>query len=146
MTGRLGNWLAVLALLLVIPFSASAQNTASISGTVIDKSGAAVAGAQVVVTNVEGNLTRTTETNSEGAYVSSALPSGSYNIVVTAKGFQKFTATKVVVEVAAEVERVDITLTVGAVTEEVIVTGESIAQVDTHVRGNRQHDYREASE
>ncbi len=130
MTGRLGNWLAVLALLLAIPLVASAQNTASISGTVIDKSGAAVAGAQVVITNVEGNLTRTTETNSEGAYVSSALPSGSYNIVVTAKGFQKFTATKVVVEVAAK-ERVDITLTVGAVTEEVIVTGESIAQVDT---------------
>ena len=130
LTGRLGNWLAVLALLLVIPLAASAQNSASISGTVIDKSGAAVAGAQVTLASTGGNLTRDSETNNDGAYVFSALPSGSYNIVVTAKGFAKFTATAVVLDVADK-KRVDITLTVGAVTEEVIVTGESIAQVDT---------------
>ncbi len=128
--GRIGTWLGAFALLLTLPLVTSAQNTASISGTVTDKSGAAIAGAQVVITNAEGNLTRTTETNNEGAYVSSALPSGTYDIVVTAKGFQKFTAKGVVVDVAAK-DRVDITMTVGAVTEEVIVTGESIAQVDT---------------
>ncbi len=59
-----------------------------------------------------------------------ALPSGSYDVTVTAKGFQKFQAKGVVLDVAQK-SRVDITLTVGAVTEEVIVTGESVAQVDT---------------
>ena len=69
-------------------------------------------------------------TNENGAYVVPALPSGSYDVTVTAKGFQKFQAKGVVLDVAQK-SRVDITLTVGAVTEEVIVTGESVAQVDT---------------
>jgi hypothetical protein len=77
LTGRLGNWLGVLAFLLLIPFHASAQDISVISGTVMDKSGAAVAGATVVVTNASGNLTRTTQTNENGAYVVPALPSGS---------------------------------------------------------------------
>jgi hypothetical protein len=42
LTGRLGNWLGVLAFLLLIPFHASAQDISVISGTVMDKSGAAV--------------------------------------------------------------------------------------------------------
>ena len=58
------------------------------------------------------------------------LPGGSYNIVVTAKGFQKYTAKDVVLDVAQKI-RVDIQLNVGAVTEEVVVTGESVAQVET---------------
>ena len=130
LTGRLGNWLGVLTFLLLIPFQASAQDISVISGTVMDKSGAAVAGATVVVTNASGNLTRTTQTNENGAYVVPALPSGSYDVTVTAKGFQKFQAKGVVLDVARK-SRVDVTLTVGAVTEEIIVTGESVAQVDT---------------
>jgi Carboxypeptidase regulatory-like domain len=123
-------WVGVLALLLIIPVIASAQNTASISGTVMDKSGAAVVGAQVILTSTGGNLTHTSETNSDGAYVFSALSSGTYDIVVTAKGFQRFTVKGVVVDVADK-KRVDASLTVGSVTEEIVVTGESIAQVDT---------------
>jgi hypothetical protein len=116
--------------LLLLPAYVSAQDISMISGTVTDKSGATVVGAKVVVTNAGGNLTRTTETNAEGAYAVPALPSGSYDVVVTAKGFQKFQAKGVVLEVAQK-SRVDVTLTVGAVTEEVVVTGESVAQVDT---------------
>jgi len=127
---RLLSWLGAVAFLLLLPLPASAQDVSVISGTVTDKSGAAVVGAQVVVANAAGNLTRTTETNAEGAYAVPALPSGSYDIVVTAKGFQKFQAKGVVVEVAQKA-RVDVTLTVGSITEEVVVTGESVAQVDT---------------
>jgi hypothetical protein len=117
-------------LLLLIPVHAFGQDISVISGTVTDKSGAAVVGARVVVTNAAGNLTRTTETNSEGAYVVPALPSGSYDVAATAMGFQRFQAKGVVLGVAQK-SRVDITLTVGALTEEVTVTGESVAQVDT---------------
>src|SRR5258707_598671 len=46
------------------------------------------------------------------------------------KGFQKYSATGVVLDVAQKI-RVDIQLTVGAVTEVVEVTGESVAQVET---------------
>jgi hypothetical protein len=89
-----------------------------------------VIGAKVVIASTGGNLTRTTETNGDGVYVASALPSGTYNITVSAKGFQKFEARGVVLEVAQK-ERLDVTLTVGAITEEVLVSGENVAQVDT---------------
>jgi hypothetical protein len=83
-----------------------------------------------VITNVTGSLTRTTTTNTDGAYVSAGLPGATYDISVTAKGFQKYTAHGVVLDVAQKI-RVDVQLTVGSVSEEVVVTGESVAQVET---------------
>jgi hypothetical protein len=123
-------WVGVLVVALAVPLASPAQDTGYISGTVSDKSGAAIVGADVVIINADGSLTRTTSTNSDGAYVVAGLPGGSYNIVVTSKGFQKYSATKVVLDVAQKI-RVDIPLTVGAVTEVVEVTGESVAQVET---------------
>jgi hypothetical protein len=123
---------AVLALVLV--FSCApvtlAQDTGYISGTVTDKSGAAVAGADVTVKNVAGSLTRVTSTNSDGAFTIPGLAGDTYDVVVTAKGFQKFTAQHVVLNVA-EKARIDVVLTIGAITEEVVVTGESVEQVET---------------
>ena len=122
----------ILTILLLFPVAdlLHAQDTGYISGTVTDKTGAAVVGAEVVLTNVAGSLTRNTVTNSDGAYVVPGLPGDTYNLTVTAKGFQKYSAQRVVLNVA-EKGRVDIQLTVGAITEEVIVTGENIAQVET---------------
>jgi Carboxypeptidase regulatory-like domain/TonB-dependent Receptor Plug Domain len=120
----------VLLAVLLLPALAGAQTNGLISGTVTDKSGSAVVGATVVIASTGGNLTRTTETNGDGVYVASALPSGAYNITVTAKGFQKFEARGFVLEVAQKA-RLDVTLTVGAITEEVLVSGENVAQVDT---------------
>ena len=121
---------AVVLVFLSMAFVVSAQDTGYISGTVTDKSGAAVAGAEVVVKNTAGSLTRTTTTNNDGAYVVPGLPGDTYDIIVTAKGFQKFTAQRVVLNVA-EKDRIDVQLTVGTITEEVVVTGESVAQVET---------------
>src|SRR5438445_5493603 len=125
-------WLAFVGLIIAmaLPLASHAQDTGYISGTVTDKSGAAVVSAEVVITNTAGSLTRTTTTNSDGAYVVAGLPGGTYNLVVTAKGFQKYSATKVVLDLAQKI-RVDVQLTVGAVTEVVEVTGESVAQVET---------------
>ncbi len=125
-------WLALIALVfaLALPLASPAQDTGYISGTVTDKSGAAVTGADVTVSDTGGNLTRTTATNGDGAYVVAGLPGGSYNLVVTAKGFQKYSATKVVLDVAQKI-RIDVQLTVGAVSEVIEVTGESVAQVET---------------
>src|SRR2546430_7246555 len=125
-------WLAFVGLIIALapPLASHAQDTGYISGTVTDKSGSAVVGAEVVITNTAGSLTRTTTTNADGAYVVAGLPGASYNISVTAKGFQKYSATNVVLDVAQKI-RVDVQLTVGAVTEVVEVTGESVAQVET---------------
>jgi len=123
-------WLGVLVVALALPLVSRAQDTGYISGTVTDKSGAAVVAADVTVKSVGGSLTRTTTSNADGAYVVPGLPGGSYNILVTAKGFQKYSATGVVLDVAQKI-RVDIQLTVGAITEIVEVTGESVVQVET---------------
>jgi hypothetical protein len=122
-------WLCVCLVALVLPLALHAQDTGYISGTVTDKSGAAVVGAEVVITNTAGSLTRSSITNADGAYVVAGLPGATYNITITAKGFQKFTAPKVVLEVAQKA-RVDVQLTVGAVTEVVEVTG-AVATVET---------------
>src|SRR6202140_3156446 len=121
---------AVALAILCMPQNSRAQDTGYISGTVTDKSGAAVANAEVVIVSVGENLTRNTTTNSDGAYVGSALPSGTYNISVTAAGFQKSQAKGVVLPVAQKL-RIDIVLTVGALSEEITVSGESVAQVET---------------
>jgi hypothetical protein len=123
-------WLCAVLLALALPLALRAQDTGYISGTITDKSGAAVVGAEVVLTNAAGSLTRNTTTNADGVYVIAALPGDAYNLVVTAKGFQKYQAKGVKLDVAQK-NRVDITLTVGAITEVVEVTGESIAQVET---------------
>lgn len=127
---RLFFCLGILALLTLFSHVSLAQDTGSISGTVIDNSGYAVVGAQVVIAGVGGNFTRSTVTNGEGVYVAVALPSGLYDLTVTADGFQRFVAKGVKLDVAQKA-RVDVTLTVGSVTEQVTVTGENVAQVDT---------------
>jgi hypothetical protein len=127
---RLLKYLGAITLLFLFPHLIAAQDTGYIGGTVMDKSGAAVAGADVSLVNAGGALRRTTTTNDSGAYVIPGLPGDTYDLSVTAKGFQKFTATKIILNVGDK-NRVDVTLTIGAVTEEVMVTGESIAQVET---------------
>src|SRR5689334_25117818 len=67
-------WLCVLIVALTLPLASRAQDTGYISGTVTDKSGAAVAGAEIVLTNAGGSLTRNTTSNTDGAYVLSGLP------------------------------------------------------------------------
>jgi hypothetical protein len=124
-------WMLAFAFLGLFAASrSSAQDTGYISGTVSDKSGAAIANATVVIANATGSSTQTTTTNSDGAYVIAGLPGGSYNLTVTATGFQKYTANGIVLNVGSKI-RVDVPLTVGSVSEEIVVTGESVAQVET---------------
>ena len=106
------------------------QTTGSITGTVKDQSGAAIAGATVVISSPERGINRQMVTNSTGEYNESALPSGSYNVIVTANGFKKYQAKGVVLDVAQKA-RVDVSLEIGAATIEVMVEGANVAQVET---------------
>jgi hypothetical protein len=118
-----------MSLVLMLCAGAWAQ-TGSITGTVKDPSGAAVAGATVIVTSPERGITRQTTSNSTGEYNESALSPGSYDVIVTAAGFKKYEAKGVILDVG-EKARVDAPLEVGAISTEVIVQGENVAQVET---------------
>src|SRR5439155_14419677 len=120
------------AFVFAIAVSASllAQDTASITGTVTDPSGAAVKDAQVVVSSPDRGLDRTTTTNDSGDLLVAGLPPGAVNVTVTAAGFKKYQAQGVILRVGQKA-RSDVTLQVGATNTEVTVEGSSVAQVET---------------
>ncbi len=110
--------------------AAWAQTNGSITGTVKDSSGAAVAGATVIISSPERGINRQTTTNSTGEYNESALAPGSYDVIVTAQGFKKYEAKGVKLDVG-EKARVDVGLEVGSISTEVIVQGANVAEVET---------------
>ncbi len=108
----------------------AAQDTASLTGTIRDASGAVVPRAGVVLKNVATGTTRKLVTNSDGEYVAAGLPPGGYDLTVTTQGFRTYKAEGVILRVAQNA-RIDVTLQVGSVTSEITVRGENLAQVDT---------------
>jgi len=123
-------FLAALLSVVFIPAGLLAQDTASLTGTVKDPSGASVANAQVTVSSPDRGINRVTTTNSDGEYSVAALPPGSYNVIIVGSGFKKYEAKGVILRVAQKA-RIDVALEVGATTTEVTVMGTNVAQVET---------------
>jgi len=122
---------AVIALLLAVPAMVDAQvTTATIVGNVTDSGGANVSGAQVTARNVETGLTRGTISGDEGAYRLEFLPVGKYSIEVSYTGFKKALLNDIVLQVN-DTARVDVALSVGQVTETVMISDTSAQEVNT---------------
>src|SRR5450432_703695 len=66
----------------------STVSTGSIQGTVTDPNGAVVTNADVVITNKANGQTVKITSSSSGSFASGALQPGTYEVRVTAKGFQ----------------------------------------------------------
>jgi carboxypeptidase family protein/TonB-dependent receptor-like protein len=111
----------VVACASIFAVCASAQFKASIQGTVLDAKGGVVGGAKVTVTNQSTDVVRETVASGLGYYRVSELPPGNYTVSVEAPGFKKFTSQGVAVE-AEQPRGLDVTLDVGAVSEQVTVT------------------------
>ena len=122
-------WLCTLAFVLFVP-AMFAQDSASITGTVTDSSGAAIANAQVTVSSPEHGINREATTNGSGDYLFAALPITSYNVTVSAPGFKKYEARGIILRVG-EKARADVSMQVGAESTQVTVEGSSVAQVET---------------
>ena len=103
--------------------------TGTFVGTVTDATGGGVAGATVTITNIETSAQRTVNTDAGGGFVVTLLPPGNYKIVVEMKGFKKAVHESVLLEVNQQ-QRVDSTLAVGEVSEQVIVS-EGVPLVQT---------------
>ncbi len=92
----------------------------SITGTVVDPSGAAVTNVAINVRNVDTGAIFQSGTSNTGNYVV-RLPAGNYELTVEAQGFKRFVRSNLQVQTATDT-RIDVELEVGAVTETVTVT------------------------
>src|ERR1017187_9572775 len=109
-----------IVLLVVDSVLARAQEVSgSISGTVVDATGASVSGAVVTLTNTDRDFVeRTVNTDKAGYYTDSSLPLGTYSVSIAMKGFKTASVTGLVLN-ASDQLKVDQKLAVGAPTETV---------------------------
>lgn len=127
--------IALLALFLAWASPAFAQSDrGSLTGSVTDPSGAVVANARVVATNVNTGEVREATTTDEGSYSLPELRADTYRLTVEAQGFK--TATIESIQVAVQVTRTaDVQLEVGEVGETVTVsTDTNVLQTETPVQ------------
>src|SRR5581483_751380 len=106
-------FLALAAVLVSGLKHADAQTvTGTITGFVLDSSGAVVPNASVQATNVATHFSREGKADAQGAYLLTFLPPGVYRVAASATGFKQ--TVRDGIQVAAdERARVDVTLQVG---------------------------------
>ena len=124
------HMLFTFALLAALPDLLHAQAVnGTILGIVQDQQGGAIGKAEVTARNVDTGAVRKTTSQDNGEYRVASIPAGSYEITITAPGFKTEVRSGVGVTVGADIA-LNFSMTVGAVTEKVEVTGEA-TQVDT---------------
>ncbi len=105
----------------VVPSTARAQVTATLSGTVQDPSGGVIPGAQVTLTDQATNESRVVETNGTGLYAFPSVVPGIYTLKASAKGFEPKQITGIVLHAGDERTVPAFILTVGTATQTVSV-------------------------
>lgn len=128
---RLSPALVLLSLLAVLmSTSAFAQyTTARLTGSVQDKSGAAIPGATVTIEQPETGYKQAARTGAGGEYQFPSLPVGTYRLRVEVTGFTTYVQNGIVLSVGQNASQ-QVTLGVGAVTQQVTVQG-GVNQVTT---------------
>jgi hypothetical protein len=124
---RIGRSLPLLAMAffsIVAPLAFGQGGNGTITGTITDPSGLAVAGATVEATNTQTGAVYTGASTNAGNYAVPNLPVGTYTVSVKVAGFKTYTHVNLTVA-AAQVLREDVPLEVGAATESVTVEAEA---------------------
>ncbi len=120
----------VLLVLLVVTQAAQGQVLyGSLTGNVVDKNGAVVAGATVTITNQQTGQSREGVTDVNGSYDFPTVQAGTYTIKISKQGFKSVTKENIAVTLNT-VTRADISVEVGQVSETVVITAEA-AQLKT---------------
>ncbi len=101
-----------------------AQGTGTILGTVQDESQAVLPGVSITATHLETNQSRTAISDDEGRYRLVQLPLGTYEVAAELTGFSTGVRRPIAITVGREAV-VDFSLSVGQITERVVVTGEA---------------------
>ncbi|MBS1791355.1 MAG: TonB-dependent receptor [Acidobacteria bacterium] len=96
----------------------------SVVGNVTDPQGAVLPGATVSITNTGTGLKVDTTTDDTGAFIFRNLPTGTYDMTLSLKGFKEMRQSGIIVT-AGNPKRVDVTLQIGAAQESVTVTADA---------------------
>ena len=126
--------LVLIPLLTIVMFQvrhlgAQAVANASVTGRVVDASGASIPNARVTISSNDTGVVRSTITNEEGIYSIPNLPVGPYRLQVSSSGFQGYTQNGIVLRVGDDVQ-INVSMTIGAASETIQVEADA-AMVQT---------------
>ncbi len=114
----------MLALSLGIP--AYSQSLTSLNGKIVDPTGAVVPGSTIVLTNTDNNARREQQSDSDGAFLFSAVQPGNYKLLAKKAGFSDISVQRIVLLVSNP-STLNLTFeTVGAVAQTIEVSAEGI--------------------
>lgn len=116
----------VLVLVLSTANLASQVSSGRINGTVTDSSGAVISGAKVTAKDTKRDIVSVATTGTDGSFVFPSLQPSLYQISVESPGFSKAIVDGVELNVSATINQL-IRLEVGALNEQVVVTGEAVS-------------------
>lgn len=122
--------LLTVSLMAVIPCVGQSSNQGSIVGRVTDANAGVVPGVNVRLIHVETNATREATTNESGDFRIDFLPPGKYSLIAERPGFKKAGVTDVVLQVG-QVQRVDLSLSVGELSETVTVASNELSTINS---------------
>lgn len=134
------RWRAVIFALVLVGLVAMLQapafaqyGSASISATVVDKTGGVVPNAKAVLKNEASGITRETVTNASGVFNFPAVPPGTYTVTVSFTGLQTWEAKGIVLNQGASAALPNVVLEVAGTRQEVQVSeaAEVVVPVDT---------------
>jgi hypothetical protein len=126
----LSYWSGILVLLILGAYcthGAYAQvavTTATLTGTVTDPNGSVVPQARVTLTSVEIGVARTYTTTGQGFYSFTQLPPSTYQLEVQAGGFSSYLERGISLD-AGQSASLNVKLTIGNVTQQVVVTSQA---------------------
>lgn len=119
--------------LLILMFAGSVRGqggSGSLSGQVTDPNGKAIANANVHLIDATTKTSRDTTTDSNGSYSFSQVRPGVYRLQIDAPNFKTFVQEKVEILISTPTT-VNAGMTLGAVTEQEIVTAEAVPTINT---------------
>ena len=115
------------------PVLVDVKGIASISGVVVDQTGAAVVNARVTLVRNYDTGVRIVQSGSRGEFTLENLIAGAYRITVTAKGFASFSSGPITIEGGQAYEQPTITLDVANATTEINVIANDPAVADAQI-------------
>jgi len=132
------HYLLVLSMLvgfgLLTTIPANADNLyASIRGTVVDSTGAVVSGAKLSATNTATGISYSTTSNKDGVFDFLQVAIGDYKVKAEQPGFKTFQASGIHLDLN-QVFNMNVTLTVGAVSEEIVVEANPVQVQQTDIQ------------